>query len=99
MKPNDLILTFLLLSVKGFYDQMSDECLSVFEAGTYFYRRLKKDCVIFEFHNFWFAADQNARFSLLTCLRLRQFSNTEKVNFPGNKLMSFNEIRNFHTPR
>ena len=45
---------------------------------------------------FIFNKDQNATFSLLTYLRLTQFSYTEKGNFPDD-FIPLNEIRNFDT--
>ena len=43
---------------------------------------VKRNYIIFDLRNFLFDADQNAQFSLLTYLRLRQFSYTEIGNFP-----------------
>ena len=47
---------------------------------------------------FIFNKDQNATFSLLTYLRLTQFSYTEIGIFPDN-FISLNKIHNFDTPR
>ena len=52
----------------------------------------------FELRNWLFDTDQNAQLSLLTYLRLMQFSYTKRGSFPDS-LMSLNEIRNFHTLR
>ena len=51
----------------------------------------------FRLCNFLFDAGQHARFSLLTYLRLTQFSYTDIGNVPDD-FMSSNGIRNFHTP-
>ena len=53
--------------------------------------------VLFNLHNILVDADKNAIFSLLTYLRLTQFSYTKISNFPDN-FIPLHEICNFDTP-
>ena len=50
----------------------------------FFFLVIKRNYLIFDFRNFLFDADQNARFSVLTYLRLTQFSYTEIESFPDD---------------
>ena len=52
----------------------------------------------FRLCNFLFDAGQHARFSLLTYLRLTQFSHARIGNFPDD-FIPWNKICNFDTPR
>ena len=57
---------------------------------------LRRDYIIFNLCNILFDADQNAQFSLLTYLRLMQFSYTKIGNFPDD-FMFLNEWLHFYT--
>ena len=57
---------------------------------------LMRDYIIFNLCNVLFDADQNAQFSLLTYLRLMQFSYTKIGNFPDD-FMFLNEWLHFYS--
>ena len=59
---------------------------------------IKRNYVIFDVGNFLVDLDQNTIFSLLTCLRLLQFSYMKIGNFPDD-FVSLNEINCFDTLR
>ena len=58
--------------------------------------KIKRYNVIFDLSNFSINIDQNGTFSLLTYVRLMQFSCTEIGNFTDD-FMSLNKIHNFNT--
>ena len=71
--------------------------LSSFFSSFFFFLFIKRNEVIFNSRNFSADAGQNATFSLLTCLRLKQFYYLEIGNFPDD-FKSFKEIHYFETP-
>ena len=60
--------------------------------------KIKRCNINVDLHSFLFNVDQNAQLSLLTYLRVIQFSCTEIGSFPDD-FMSLNDIHSLHTSR